>query len=106
MNLTNAIVINGWLMQATLGILRTESPELCQVFRSTKAASRGSEGSLLATYELALSHHEAAAIHSTLEHARIKFGDERLFEGMPLHSMSGMWRRYVEQLDEGFGGGR
>ena len=106
MTLTNQIMINGWLIQATLGILHTESPELCEVFRSTKAARQDRGRGLLATYELEMSHHEATAIHSTLEQARIKFGDERLFQGMPLHSMSRMWRRYVERLDEGFGDGR
>ena len=93
------ITINGWLIQATQGLLRHQSPGLCNLIRPADSQSEP-QTRLLATYELSMSYREACAIYSTLDVACQKFGHDRLFEGMPLRTMTEMWRQYSTRLDD------
>ena len=100
-----SITINGWLIEATLKFLRLEAAELCGYISPTKARPpvksvfQDGRDSLLASYELIMSYAEAFAIYSTLELARQKFGNNRMFEGMHLHTMTELWRDYSDKLD-------
>ena len=102
-----SITINGWLIEATLKFLRLEAAELCGYISPTKARPpvksvfQDGRDSLLASYELIMSYAEAFAIYSTLELARQKFGNNRMFEGMHLHTMTELWRDYSDKLDSG-----
>ncbi len=98
------IIINGWLIQATLKFLRIESPGLCVYLSNTlarppvKTAFHDGRDAMLASYELMLGYGEAFAIYSTLELARQKFGNNRVFEGIHLHTMTELWRNFMERL--------
>ena len=103
--LKTPLIINGWLVQATLKFLSMESPNLCDYLAPTrsnppvKSVYRDDRQSLLASYELIISHGEAFAIYSSLEISRQKFGNNRAFEGMHLHTMAELWRDYVDKLE-------
>lgn len=102
--LKTPIIINGWLIEGTLKFLRIESPRLCAYFTSTmarppvKAAFSDGRDNVLASYELMMDYGEAFAIYSTLELARQRFGNNRVFDGMHLHTMAELWRDYVAKL--------
>ena len=100
-------MINGWLIEATQKLLRCEAPDLCAYLAPTtsrppvKTVFRDNRDSMLASYELIMGYAEAFAIFSTLELARQKFGSNRMFEGMHLHTMTELWRDYAEKLELG-----
>ena len=70
--LKTPLIINGWLVQATLKFLSMESPNLCDYLAPTrdnppvKSVYRDDRQSLLASYELIISHGEAFAIYSSV----------------------------------------
>jgi len=102
--LKTPIIINGWLIEATSKFLRIESPGLCAYLTSTlarppvKTAFHDGRDTALASYELIMGYGEAFAIYSTLELGRQKFGNNRVFEGMHLHTITELWRDYVAKL--------
>ena len=102
--LKTPIIINGWLIEATLKFLRIESPSLCAYLSPTmarppvKSSFHDGRDAMLASYELMLGYGEAFAIYSTLELARQKFGNNRVFSGMHLHTMTELWRDFMEKL--------
>lgn len=98
------LTINGWLIEATLKLLRCEAPELCDYITPTtsrppiRSVFRDNRDTMLASYELVMNYAEAFSIYSTMELARQKFGSNRMFEGMHLHTMTELWRDYVEKM--------
>jgi hypothetical protein len=102
--LKTPIIINGWLIEATLKLLRCEAADLCNYITATtsrppiKTVFRDNRNTLLSSYELVMSYAEAFAIYSMIELSRQKFGSNRMFEGMHLHTMAELWRDYVEKL--------